>query len=118
MTDQEMFEKLCEAPDALVGEVLPLAIAALSSERAKVKDLQEEYDASVQGYEIACDILTQERDAAREQGLREGLERAANWCGRQASALAKLDREPEKHAAFAEARNAILNMIREGEPKP
>ena len=41
-----------------------------------------------------------------------GLEDAANWCGRQASALYKLHRESPKREAFAEAHSAIREMAR------
>lgn len=37
---------------------------------------------------------------------------AAQWCGRQASALYRLKRENEKREAFVEAHNSILKMKR------
>jgi hypothetical protein len=57
--------------------------------------------------------LLQELAAARLAGKVDGLEEAANWCGRQASALFKLSRENEKRLAFVEAHNAIRVKITE-----
>jgi hypothetical protein len=47
----------------------------------------------------------------KERAYARGIKDAARWLAAQASALRKLDREPEKREAFVEAHNAILTML-------
>ncbi len=72
-SERDSIHSILQRKDALIAEQISSS-ATIMQERDK---LRGEYEASVTGYEAACDILTEARDAAlsRVRELEEGLTR-------------------------------------------